>query len=301
MLRRRAFVLLEDQEVADAAFAVAIRTKVPKAPTLALHVMHDLCGIIEVVNIFSLRPLARRMLAQHLDAILQSRVFRTDAAVLATQKPNRSHGERGWLTWPVSKMTAFIRRSFGRGFYRIEKTFSQFESVLGHTQAGHLSAFQCHQLPARHRGITAVGRLGTVAPAAAGTVLSVDDEVDGSLGRQLKAWIGSQAVSLTHGDGGNAVRVHVAAVGTVLALLADEPVDGAFDGLAVVFLGSFARFVGDASAQERQQAEGSGCDIIAVGGAGLAVAAKDLASRPRFLTGVMIELMERPPAVLRLV
>ena len=57
----------------------------------------------------------------------------------------------------------------------------------------------------------------------------------------------------------------------------------------------------DAGAQEGQQTEAGGGDVVAVGGAGLTVTANELASRTRFLAGILVELVQRPVAVLRLV
>src|SRR5579884_609870 len=220
MLRRRAFILPVNQAVADAALAVAVGAEVPVAPALALHVVHDLRGIIQVVNVVLF---AGWIFAQLFDAVLQSGVFRADAAVLTTQQTNRGHGERGRLTRQVGKVAALVGRALLRTLHGIEEALGQPQRVLGHTQAGHLPALEGHQLPAGYGRIA--GLLGSIAPAAASVVLSRSEEHTSELQRQLDARIGSQAVCLTHGDGGDTVRVHIGAVRTILTLFANQPVN----------------------------------------------------------------------------
>src|SRR5262249_60359112 len=110
------------------------------------------------------------------------------------------------------------------------------ERDVGAVQAAHLSGLEGDALAADDGGVA--GLAGLVAPAAALGILGLDDEVQRLLGRVLQRWVGGQPIGLTDGDGGQAVLVHAgAAEAAVLGLVADEPIEGALDGLDVLVVG----------------------------------------------------------------
>src|SRR5215472_15266388 len=106
MALRRAGVLLGNEHVADALgdlLPLLVHAGVPETPAVALHVVHDLRGVIQVINV---RVLVRRHRFELLNAGQQTGIARPDTTVHAAQQTNRRHGDRAALTGRVAVTAA---------------------------------------------------------------------------------------------------------------------------------------------------------------------------------------------------